>query len=308
MTKRAVTLSLIAALGMVGLAQTAMAEVTAEQRNLLPGRRVPQPKWVASEPSDPLRAGPGDTDAIFSYPSANSTIVGSVGFIDGEQVGYFWSVARGDSVTETFAAGPSIVGYNLDVDVVENVLNSGAFVNWDVLINGVLVDNFTVNEGFLGTVSRTANFSAIAGPNYTVEMRVTNEVAGGEGSHTFRYAGVGSHQVELLGQTDTVRYVQLNEFSDCYIVNVRQPQRLAYGDIPIYPAIFTGSRGKGLITVGWTLDGASTMFLTVFRVAGHVEELWQYAPGSGFSLLGTATWTFVSSCATVDSQRPPQVK
>jgi len=306
MTKRTATLSLIAALGMVGLAQTAVAEVTPEQQNLRPRLRVPQPKAVSSAPSDVFRAGPGDIDTIFSYPSSSSIIVGSVGFIDEDEVGYFWSVSRGDSVTETFAAGPSIVGYKLDVDVVTNVLNGGAFVNWDVLINGVLVDNFTVNEGFVGTVSRAANFSAIAGPNYTVQMRVTNEVAGGFGSHTFRYAGVGFHQVELLDQSDPVRYIQLNEFADCYIVNLRYPDKLAYGDIPIYPAIFTGGFGENRATLGWTTDGAATMLLTVFKI-DFTEELWRYTPGSGFSMFSTATWTYVDSCPVgVEGQR--QVK
>jgi hypothetical protein len=310
MRKHAVTLSLAGILGIVGIAQAPAAGVTPEQRNLRSGRKVFKPRPPAVAPSDMLRAGPEDTDTIFSYPSSSSTIVGSVGFIDAEQVGYFWSVGRGDSVTETFAAAePSVTSYKLDVDVVENVLNSGAFVNWDVLINGVTVDNFTVNEGFLGTVSRTASFAAIAGPNYTVELRVTNEVAGGQGSHSLRYAGTGLHQVELLGQTDPVRYLQLNEFADCYIVNWRQPDRIAYGDIPFYPASFTGAREPASVKVGWTLDGGPGMLLTVFR-DDLTEELWLYGPGSGLSMIGTATWSFVSSCAPVDdvAQRPSQLK
>jgi len=107
---------------------------------------------------------------------------------------------------------------------------------------------------------------------------------------------------------DPVRYLQLNEFSDCYVVNVRKPQNLAYGDIPVYPAIFSGSQGKGQITVGWTIDAGSTASLTVFRHDGFLEELWHYAPGSGFFLFSTATWRYVSSCSNVDSQRPRQVQ
>jgi hypothetical protein len=308
MTKRG-ALSLIAALGMIGLAQTAAAEVTAAQRNLRPGRMVAQPKALspAAAPSDLFQGAPGYVSTVFSYPSSNSTIVGSVGFINAEEVGYFWSVSRGDSVTETFSAGPSIVGYKLDVDVVSNALNSGAFVNWNVLINGVLVDNFTVNEGFIGTVSRTASFPAIAGPNYTVQMRVTNEVAGGQGSHTFRYAGVGAHQVELLDQTDPVVYLQLNEFPDCYVLKVRASQKLVYGDIPVYASIFTGGYGEGRATLGWTNDGGATAQLTVFK-AGFTEELWEYDPAGGFTMVGTATWRFADSCPTPESERPHQVK
>jgi hypothetical protein len=104
---------------------------------------------------------------------------------------------------------------------------------------------------------------------------------------------------------DPVRYLQLNEFADCYVVNVRKPQNLAYGDIPFYPAIFSGSQGKGKITVGWTLDGLNQL-LTVFRHDGFVEELWLYTPGSGFSLISTATWSLASSCSAADSPRPRQ--
>jgi hypothetical protein len=147
-------------------------------------------------PTNVVQLGaPGTT---FPFPSATSKVIGSVGFIDSQQVGYFWDVGRGDSVSETFTGPPTITSYALDVDVITNVLNSGAFVNWNVWINGVLVDNFTVNEGFTGTVSRsTGGFGTIFGPVYSVDLQVTNTVPGGMGSHTFRYAGTGMNQVTL---------------------------------------------------------------------------------------------------------------
>jgi hypothetical protein len=300
MTRSATRIPFIALFGLAGLAQLATAEPP-DRRNLMPDRS----RALAARPA-PADPWTGATEATFDYPSDDSTIVGSVGFIDDDEVGFFWSVGRGDSVTETFADAPSITGYSLDVDVLSNALNSGAFVNWDVIINGVTVDNFTVNEGFLGTVSRSATFPAIAGPNYTVEMRVTNEVAPGEGSHTFRYALSGFHQVELVsgGGGDPVRFLQLNEFPDCYIVNFRNPGGLTYGDIPIYPAIFTGSRADHRMSVGWTTDGGTTMLLTVFR-AGFTEELYQYIPGSGFALVGTATWSYASSCDPLKASDGP---
>lgn len=181
-------------LGLVLLAPVAGAGAADLSPELMNLEAAPAP---LGGPSGDYRT-PGDLlGSVFDFPSDDSVVVGSVGFIDGEQVGYFWSVSRGDSVTESFSGPASITSYTLDVDVIENVLNSGAFVNWDVIINGVTVDNFTVNEGFLGTVSRSESFAAIAGPSYDVELRVTNEVAGGQGSHTFRYAGDGAHQISL---------------------------------------------------------------------------------------------------------------
>ena len=133
----------------------------------------------------------------YPFPSSNSTVVGSIGFIDANQVGYFWSAARGDLVEETFAGPPAIFGATLELEVIENALNSGAFVDWDVEINGVVVGSFTVNQGFTGPFTRSLTFPRIQGPNYTVTLRVTNEVAGGQGSHTFAYAGPFAHSIRL---------------------------------------------------------------------------------------------------------------
>ncbi len=174
----------------VALGTAASAQDQNELRNLDPGVVIDQP-----EPPD--WTVPNGGPYAFDFPSDDSIVVASTGFLDAEQVGYFWSVSRGDSVTETFAGPPTVSAFSLDVDVIENFLNSGAFCNWDVIINGVTVDNFTVNEGFVDTVSRSQSFNPIAGPDYTVEIRMTNEVPGGQGSHSLRYAGVGANQIEL---------------------------------------------------------------------------------------------------------------
>lgn len=132
-----------------------------------------------------------------AFPSSSSTVVGSVGFIDSEQAGYFWSAARGDSVAETFTGPARVRKAILNLDVVENVLNAGATVDWTVSINGKNIGKFQVVEGQLGPLTEKFRFRRIIGPSYAVKMRVTNEVAGGEGSHTFRYAGTGPHSITL---------------------------------------------------------------------------------------------------------------
>jgi hypothetical protein len=63
--------------------------------------------------------------AVFDFPSRSSTVVASVGFIDAQQIGSFWSVSRGDRVSQSFA-GPDLVNRAiLQLDVVTNVLNQG---------------------------------------------------------------------------------------------------------------------------------------------------------------------------------------
>ncbi len=139
---------------------------------------------------------------VHTFPSAGSTVVGSIGFIDADEIGFFWSVGRGDSVAETFADPlASVTGATLDLDVVRNVLSGGNQVDWDVRLNGTLIGNFTVAQGFTGPLSPVFAFAPVApiGGNYTVRLEVTNEVPGGSGSHTFAYAGQFQHSVTLTG-------------------------------------------------------------------------------------------------------------
>ncbi len=128
--------------------------------------------------------------AVHSYPGANgaATVVGSVGYINPNEVGYFWTATRGDSVTQTFADSlPSVTQTRLDLSVVQNVLNSGNVVSWNVLLNGTMIGSFTINQGFLGPVTHIFNHAPVGNVagNYTVRMEVTNVVPRGGGSHTF---------------------------------------------------------------------------------------------------------------------------
>jgi hypothetical protein len=134
----------------------------------------------------------------FDFPSGDSTVIGSYPFT-GDEVGSFWSVSRGDSVRETFSTSMAAIdGAVLDVEVGYNNLAPGAYVDWDVEINGVVVDSFTVNDGFTGTIHREMSFAPITGPDYDVALIVTNEVPGGLGSHRFYYMGAHAHSIELI--------------------------------------------------------------------------------------------------------------
>jgi hypothetical protein len=133
-----------------------------------------------------------------AFPSSSSTVVGSVGFINSTEVGYFWSASRGDSVSQSIAGPSSIRRAILKLDVVQNALNGGNHVNWDLVINGHVVRHFTVGEGFTGAKTVKAQFNRIVGPTYDVVIRVTNEVPGGGGSHTLAYAGALPHSIQLF--------------------------------------------------------------------------------------------------------------
>jgi len=138
--------------------------------------------------------------AIHSFPSADSLVVGSEGFIDDDEIGFFWSVARGDRVVETFADPlPSVSQAIFDFAVPENALVPGAQVDWDVLINSITVGGFTIPEGFAGPARLDLLFppvAAVAG-QYTVAFVVVNEVPAGDGAHTLAYAGAWPNSVEL---------------------------------------------------------------------------------------------------------------
>ena len=134
------------------------------------------------------------------FPSDDSAVVSSTGFIDGVQVGYFWSASRGDSVTETFAdALPSVSQALFELDVVTNVLNQIP-LDWDVLINDTVIGDFSVPVGFTGAIDLDFSFASIPsdGGNYEVRVEATNDIPGGAGSHTLAYAGGYGHSVTLV--------------------------------------------------------------------------------------------------------------
>lgn len=118
----------------------------------------------------------------FDFPSAASTVIASVGFINDVEVGWFWSAYRGDSVTQQFAANDIINLASLDIEVIDNYLVSGAYVTWELVINGISVGSFTIEDGFSGRVTANFAFPIIIGPLYDVELRVVNTVPVGDGS------------------------------------------------------------------------------------------------------------------------------
>ncbi|MCU0915883.1 MAG: hypothetical protein MUC88_15175 [Planctomycetes bacterium] len=136
-----------------------------------------------------------------SFPSSSSTVVGSVGIIDGEKIGYFWSVARGDSVESVLADSlPEVSHAIFDFAVPENLLDLGVVVIWDVSVNSQVVGDFEVHDTFQGPLHLDLTFDPIANVAglYTVRFAVTNEVTGGEGSHALAYGGLWPHSVELI--------------------------------------------------------------------------------------------------------------
>ena len=142
----------------------------------------------------------GALAGVHVFPSDDSTVVGSVGFINANEIGWFWSIARGDMVSESFVDPlPYVNQAAFDFAVPNNVLNSGAEVDWDVVINGTTIGNFIIPQGFTGTKSLDFNFAKIASVAgaYDVAFMVTNEVPGGYGSHSIAYDGEYPHSVEL---------------------------------------------------------------------------------------------------------------
>jgi hypothetical protein len=142
------------------------------------------------------------------FPSASSTVVGSVGFIDATQVGYFWSKARGDSVTQTFVTTETNVTRAVfDFITPFNDL-IGFNVDWNVLLNGALIGTFSIAPGESHQIHLDFSFAPITGPSYTVRFEVTSE-SGGTGSVSIGYAGANAGTVQLFG-------VQLASLLKCY--------------------------------------------------------------------------------------------
>ena len=179
MSKRMISLGVLW-LGAAMLVAVAPPALASDSTSLsLTNTAVP----VVAAPSDAIAADPdlAVPAAARVFPSSTSTVVGSVVFIDADEAGYFWSAARGDRVAETFSGPARVRVAVLKLDVVANTLCCGATVDWTVSINGTDVGQFQVTEGQTGPLTVRCRFPRITGGTYAVDMRVTNEVAGGEG-------------------------------------------------------------------------------------------------------------------------------
>lgn len=171
---------------MQGLRRTVVAMVSLAMIGLVVAPTAASAESPASAPA-----------AAQAFPSATSTVIGSVGFIDATQVGYFWSAARGDSVAQTFTGKKKIKKAILKLDVPTNGLAAGAETDWAVIINGTTVGSFTITSGQTGAVKSKSTFAKIKGGTYDVKIAMTNEVAPGDGAITLRYAGDGPHSIKL---------------------------------------------------------------------------------------------------------------
>jgi len=123
------------------------------------------------------------------FPTSSATVVGSVGFINPTQIGYFWSVQRGDLVSQAyFATGlfnPSSL--SMDLDVVSNNLAPGQSVDWDVLVNNVDVGDWSWSStDGTGLTNIALAFAPIVGEFSSLALVVKNEVPSGDGSISLR--------------------------------------------------------------------------------------------------------------------------
>ncbi len=139
----------------------------------------------------------GAQAATFEFPSSASTVISSGGTTPG-QVGSFWSKARGDEVSQTFA-GPSYIDHaTLTVQPASNTLKPKGEVDWTLSINGVDVGSFVVPAESFTPIVLDRSFPLLAGPGYAAKIRVTNEtVLGGGAVSLFSTGGAGSHSLDL---------------------------------------------------------------------------------------------------------------
>ena len=139
------------------------------------------------------------TEYHASFPSADSSVIGTPGMIDSDEFGYFSSQLNGDSIIQTFTGTglESVYKLDLDFDVTRNYLNSGASVDWDVFVEGVKVGDWSWSDANgTGPKNLTYIFPDIVGNgDYVVAMLVSNDVFPGHGSIALGFPG----EVTLTG-------------------------------------------------------------------------------------------------------------
>jgi len=143
---------------------------------------------------------------VHAFPSADSTVTASVGFVDTQEIGWFWMASLGHEVSEFLPDAEDPIGRAIfDIAVPQNE-TTGAATPWDVLINDVAVGGFDVPTGFTGAIHLPLDFDPIPASNggYEVTFRVAADRAFGSGAHTLAYGGPYAHAVVLVPEPGTL--------------------------------------------------------------------------------------------------------
>lgn len=135
------------------------------------------------------------------FPSSDSTVVGSVGFIDSLRIGYFYSETDGHLVQETFTDTglESVVGLKLSLVVTDDSLTE--VLVWNVFVNDIFVGDW-VQRPIDGTGPKEFNYvfpDIIGNGTYTVAMRVRQDVPQGSGSIALGYSDFQPGSLLLVG-------------------------------------------------------------------------------------------------------------
>ena len=157
------------------------------------------------------------------FPPDWAKIIASVGVIDEDHVGYFWSASRGDGIFYgVYSPWTYIDRAILHFTVVDNLLEPGEVVRWELLINEIPVGLYTVNAGQTGPFSLNVSFPQIVGRwresggfGFDVAFRVVNEVHESRGAvalATGRNSRGDPASLELIGPSS----FQCMEFEHYY--------------------------------------------------------------------------------------------
>ncbi|UJP05456.1 MAG: PEP-CTERM sorting domain-containing protein [Nitrosomonas sp.] len=121
----------------------------------------------------------------FSFPAASASVTASAGFIDANEIGHFWSASNGDKIQQNFTDSEfyNVTGLELDLNVTSNTLTSDASVDWDVLINGMDVGDWSWSSASgIGSTHLSLSFAPVIGEFKSLALVVKNDVPVGFGS------------------------------------------------------------------------------------------------------------------------------
>jgi hypothetical protein len=123
---------------------------------------------------------------VVSFASASSTVVDG-GTNSSSELAFFWSKARGDSITQTFkhTGIEALTGLSLDFGIDDRLIGNHK-TDWNVLVNGTLVGSWVwtaaLGSGILDESYSFAPILANGNGNYTVRMVMTNTLPDKGGS------------------------------------------------------------------------------------------------------------------------------
>ena len=201
---------------MAAAARSPLAVDDADSRRLMYGETR---RAEAARAPDAMKNRPSFstalTESTFDFPSAASDVVASAGFINANEMGFFFSASNGHAVSQTFETTTAYLSHLIfSLSIPTNGLAQDQQGEFDIRVNGTKVAELVITPDLLGTHLFHVPVPNIPGPNFTIGLEMTNDIAPGGGTFSLGYAEPTPSSITLLSSEPPCAAATLIDFDD----------------------------------------------------------------------------------------------